>query len=163
MVLERAYTVTVLPEPLSLPVVLENCIHEASAVAFHITGFPHVLVVFSVINCPGGSGCKRVAVNDRWDGAACRIQEVRVVGVDVGMDTGVGVPAPGVVVPVELVLVPVCVPVPRIAMAEVGIGVPATGEMAGVRVSPAHVVEPACGERTIPVPVMAAMSVSDRV
>lgn len=55
----------VLPEPLSVPVELESCIHEASAPALHVTGFPQVPVAFSVTGCPGGSGCKRVAVNDR--------------------------------------------------------------------------------------------------
>ena len=129
-----------LPEPLSLPVELESCIHEASAVAFHVTGFPQAPGIFSVIDCPGGSGCKRVAVNDRWVGATCSAQVVGMVGV-AGMNVGVGVAAPGagVVVLVMLVCVPVPVLIPGVLPLDMG--VPAIGEFAGVCVFPGHVVE----------------------
>lgn len=150
-----------LPEPLSLPVELESCIHEASAVAVHVTGFPQAPVVFSVIDCPGGSGCKRVAVNDRWVGATCSAQEAGVVGVAV-MDVGVGVAAPGA--GVAVLVMPVTVPVPVFipGVATVVMGVPATGEMADVCGFPGHVVETLCGERTMLVPGMEAMSRSGR-
>lgn len=57
-----------LPEPLSLPDGLESCIHEALALAVHVTGLPQESVVLSVTVCPGGSGCRAVAVNERWAG-----------------------------------------------------------------------------------------------
>jgi len=81
-----------------------------------------------------------------------------VVGVVAGTDVGVGVLAPGTGVAVFEVFVPVPLIIPLV---DVGMGVPATDETAGVCVSPDHVVEPVCGERTILVPVMAALAVSD--
>lgn len=160
---------TALLEPLSLPFDLESCIHEASALAAHVTGSPQVPVVFSIIFCPGGSGCKRVAVNDRWVGATCSMQVFGgIVGVVAGIDvgTGVAVPGAGVTVPGVVVLViPVAVPVPvfipGVPPVDVDMGVLATGEMVGVCVSPGRIVEPTCGERTLLVPVVAAMFVSD--
>ena len=100
-------------------------------------------------------------MNDRWAGAACSTQVIAVVGVVAGVDVGVGVAVPGVVVLVMPVSVPVPVFTPVVMPVDVDTGVPATGEMAGVCVFPRHVVEPTCGARTMPVPVMAAISISD--
>jgi len=88
-----------------------------------------------------------VAINDRWVGAACKTQEVGGLGVDVGTDTGVGVPAPGVVVPAA------------------GVGVPAPGVVVPgeLELVPVPLPVPLTGEKTTLVPLMAAMSVSDRV
>lgn len=157
---------TVLPEPLSLPVELESCTHEALALAVHVTGSPQVPVIFSVTVCPGGSGCRRVAVNERWAGATCSTQVPgAVVGVVPGMDVGVAVPGagvtgPGVVVPGIAVAVPVPVFMPGVTPGNADVGVPA-GEVAGVGVSPGQVVEASCGGRPLPGPVRTAMPVSD--
>jgi len=90
------------------------------------------------------------------------------VGVVAGIDVAVGVTVPGagVTVPGVVVLVisvPVPVLIPGVPPVDVDMGVPATGERVGVCVSPGHVFEPTWGERTTPVPAMAAMSISDEV
>ena len=89
-----------------------------------------------------------------------------VAGIDVGVGVtvlGAGVTVPGVVVLVMPVSVAVPVPIPGVPPVDVDMGVPATGERTGVCVSPGHVFEPIWGERTTPVPAMAAMSMSDEV
>jgi hypothetical protein len=148
--------VTELPEPLSLPVELENCIQEESAAAFHITGSPQLPVVLSVIDCPGGLGCREVAVNDKWAGAVCSTQEVGAVEMAVGVDagvvevlTGVGMPAPGVEVPVPVAVISVDVPSPGVAR--------------GVCVALRPVAVLAWGESAMPLPVIAAVSIKDMV
>ena len=144
-----------------MPLELESCIHEESAVAVQVTGFPQVPVVFSEIDCPGGSGCKRLAVNDSWAGAACSTQVFGGVGVVAGVDVpGAGVAVAGVVVAVMPVTVPVPVFTPGITLVDVDTGVPATGELAGVCVSAGHGVELTCVEGTMPVPVIAVIFLS---
>jgi len=102
-----------------------------------------------------------VAINDRWVGAACKTQEVGGLGVDVGTDTGVGVPAPGVVVPAPGVVVPA----PGVVVPAAGVGVPAPGVVVPgeLELVPVPLPVPLTGEKTTLVPLMAAMSVSDRV
>jgi hypothetical protein len=73
-----------------------------------------------------------------------------VPGIEVGVGVavpGAGVTEPGVVVAGTPVLVPVPVLIPGVTPGNADTGVPATGEMVGVCVTPGCVVGLICGER----------------